>query len=238
MSSLRVCRPCSPPPKISLRGITGSLTASSPSLGLFQRIYLFVLSSTLSILGEGLCSRCPAGKVIGSLLPAARGALLASLPFTITIVIGALAPLFSKPVFALAKLVLVGAMLAPGKRTVTAVLRVMGKSADAHFQNYHRVLNRAQWSSLEAGRILLDLLLEVFVPEGPVGMGIDETLERRRGERLLRKGLPRSGTLVAPPFRQSARAALGKPDAAGTHALGGPGVGTARSDRACPLGTV
>ena len=116
---------------------------------------------------------------------------MASLPFAITIVIGAFAPLFSKRVFALANLLLVGAILTPGKRTVTAVLRVMGKSADIHFQNYHRVLNRAQWSSLEAGRILLGLLLEAFVPEGPVVMGIDETIERRRGERLGAKGIYR-----------------------------------------------
>jgi hypothetical protein len=116
---------------------------------------------------------------------------MASLPFAITIVIGAFAPLFSKRVFALAKLLLVGAILAPGKRTVTAVLRVMGKSADTHFQNYHRVLNRAQWSSLKAGRILLGLLLDAFVPEGPVVIGIDETIERRRGERLAAKGIYR-----------------------------------------------
>jgi hypothetical protein len=38
-----------------------------------------------------------------------------------------------------------GALLAPGKRTVTAILHVMGLSEEAHFQNYHRVLNRAQW---------------------------------------------------------------------------------------------
>jgi hypothetical protein len=116
---------------------------------------------------------------------------MAGLPFTITVVIGAFAPLFSKRGFARAKLLLVGAILAPGKRTVTAVLRVMGKSADAHFQNYHRVLNRAQWSSLAAGRILLGLLLDAFVPEGPVVMGLDETLERRRGERLSAKGIYR-----------------------------------------------
>ena len=116
---------------------------------------------------------------------------MAGLAFTITVVIGAFAPLFSKRGFARAKLLLVGAILAPGKRTVTAVLRVMGKSADAHLQNYHRVLNRAQWSSLAAGRILLGLLLAAFVPEGPVVMGLDETLERRRGERLSAKGIYR-----------------------------------------------
>jgi hypothetical protein len=64
-----------------------------------------------------------------------------SLTFAITIVIGAFAALFSKPVFALANLLRVGTILAPGKRTVRAVLRVMGKSADIYFQNYHRVLN-------------------------------------------------------------------------------------------------
>jgi hypothetical protein len=51
-----------------------------------------------------------------------------------------------------AQVLVVGAILAPGKRTVTAILRVMGLSAEAHFQNYHRVLNRAQWSSLYENR--------------------------------------------------------------------------------------
>jgi hypothetical protein len=102
---------------------------------------------------------------------------MASLLFAITIVIGAFAPLFSTRGFALANPLLVDTILALGKRTVTAVLRVMGKSADIHVQNYHRVLNSARWSSLEAGRILLGLLLNAFVLEGPVVMGIDETIE-------------------------------------------------------------
>ena len=65
-----------------------------------------------------------------------------TLPLAIAIVIGAFAPLFSRRVFEHAKLLIVGAILAPGKRTVTAVLRVVGRSDDGHFQNYHRVLNR------------------------------------------------------------------------------------------------
>jgi hypothetical protein len=114
-----------------------------------------------------------------------------NVPMAIMTVIGVFAPLFSKRVFASVKLLLVGAILAPGQRTVTAVLRVLGKSADAHFQNYHRVLNRAQWSALDASRRLLALLLDVFVPQGPVVMGIDETIERRRGERIAAKGVYR-----------------------------------------------
>jgi hypothetical protein len=44
---------------------------------------------------------------------------------------------------------LVGAILAPGKRTVTAALRVLGLKDDKQYQNYHRVLNRAKWSGLQ-----------------------------------------------------------------------------------------
>jgi hypothetical protein len=55
----------------------------------------------------------------------------------------------------------------------------MGLDREKRFHRYHRVLSRARWSSLEASRILLGLLLEAFVGEGPLIVGIDETLERR-----------------------------------------------------------
>jgi DDE superfamily endonuclease len=113
------------------------------------------------------------------------------LPRLLVTVIGAFAPMFSKRVFEHVKLLLVGAILAPGKRTVTAVLRVMGQSDDRHFQNYHRVLSRARWSALCGGRILLRLLLHAFVPTGPVVIGIDETIERRRGAKIAAKGIYR-----------------------------------------------
>jgi hypothetical protein len=114
-----------------------------------------------------------------------------ALPLAIATVIGAFAPLFSKRVFEHATLLLVGAILAPGRRTVAAVLRVMGKGQDGHFQNYHRVLNRAHWSPLDTSRVLLGLLLDAFVPEGPVVIGIDETIERRRGAKISAKGIYR-----------------------------------------------
>ena len=65
-----------------------------------------------------------------------------TLPDEYSALVSALAPLFSKRVWQHVQVLLVGAMPAPGKRTVTAVLRVMGLSADRHFQNYHRVLSR------------------------------------------------------------------------------------------------
>jgi len=101
------------------------------------------------------------------------------------------APLFSKPVWAHVQVLVVGALLAPAKRTVTAALRVMGLADEKHFQNYHRVLSRAVWSSLAASRILLSLLIQTFAPKGVLVMGLDDTIERRRGERIRAKGIYR-----------------------------------------------
>ena len=103
----------------------------------------------------------------------------------------AFAPLFSKPVFRHAQVLLAGALLAPAKRTVTSALQVMGLADEAHFQNYHRVLNRARWSSLAASRILLSLLVSAFAPTGAIIMGLDDTIERRRGEKIAALGIYR-----------------------------------------------
>jgi hypothetical protein len=103
----------------------------------------------------------------------------------------AFAPLFSKPVFQHAQVLLRGAILAPGKRTVTSALRVMGLSQERHFQNYHRVLSRALWSGLAASQLLLSLLVSTFSPTGTVVMGLDDTIERRRGEKIKALGIYR-----------------------------------------------
>jgi hypothetical protein len=114
-----------------------------------------------------------------------------SLPVTLTRLIVRFVPLLSKRVWAHAQVLLVGALLAPGKRTVTSILRVMGLSQEAQFQKYHRVLNRARWSSLAVARVLLGLVVDTFVPIGPVIIGLDDTLERRRGEKIKAKGIYR-----------------------------------------------
>jgi hypothetical protein len=101
------------------------------------------------------------------------------------------APLFSKRVWEGAVVLLVGAILAPGERTVSAILRVMGKEQERQFQRYHRVLNRAIWSSRQASRLLLEQLVSAFAPSGVLVMGIDDTIERRRGQQIGAKGIYR-----------------------------------------------
>lgn len=100
-------------------------------------------------------------------------------------------PLFSKPVWPHAKVLLVGAILAIGKRTVTSCLRVCGLAHEKGFQNYHRVLNRARWSALAASRLLLRLLVAAFAPTGELVCGLDDTIERRRGQPIKAKGIYR-----------------------------------------------
>src|SRR4051812_32268448 len=93
-----------------------------------------------------------------------------------------------------AELLPIGAILAPGKRTVTSLLRIAGLGRERRFTNYHRVLNRAVWDPRAAARLLLGLLIAAFAPSGPVVLGIDDTIERRRGKRITAKGIYRDPT--------------------------------------------
>src|ERR671910_911399 len=84
-----------------------------------------------------------------------------------------------------------GAVLAPGRRTVAAALRVMGFAEAAGFAAYHRVLSHGHWCSRALAQRLLLLLVAAFVPHGPVVVGLDDTIERRRGKRINAKGIYR-----------------------------------------------
>jgi DDE superfamily endonuclease len=111
------------------------------------------------------------------------------LPEAIIQVLAPFAPLFSQRVWRHAQVLLLGAMLAPGARTVTTALRVMGLSCERHFTNYHRVLNRATWSARQGGRILLGLLVTLLVcPGATIVLGADDTVERRTGRKIKAKG--------------------------------------------------
>ena len=82
------------------------------------------------------------------------------LPDSIIPLISGFASVFSGRVWRCAQVLLAGAILLPGKRTVAAALRITGLSSEKHFINYHRVLSRAAWSSLALSRVLLQLLVE------------------------------------------------------------------------------
>jgi hypothetical protein len=102
------------------------------------------------------------------------------------------ADLFVRRTWLHVPLLLAGAILAPGRRTVTAALRILGRERDPDFCTFHRILNRAAWSSRAAAGRLLLLLISVFVPSGaPVVIGLDDTIERRWGPKISARGIYR-----------------------------------------------
>jgi len=116
---------------------------------------------------------------------------MSRLPSRFAAVILTFAPLFLQRSWRHAEVLLTGAILAPGRRTVASVLRITGLVRERHFVNYHRVLNRAAWCPRAAARLMLGLLVAAFAPAGPVVLGIDDTIERRRGKRIAAKGIHR-----------------------------------------------
>lgn len=96
---------------------------------------------------------------------------------------------FTAPTFAHVLVLVYGAILAPGRRRVAVALRATGHADEQHFTSYYRVLNRAEGSPWVLSQILLGLIIQLCLsPEAPLVLIIDETLERRRGQRI--KNLP------------------------------------------------
>ena len=114
------------------------------------------------------------------------------LPEAIILGLAPFAPLCSHRVWLHAQLLLLGAILAPGARTVTAALRAAGLTAERRFTNDHRVLNRATWSACQGSRMLLSMLVTLRVPsEDTFVLGADDTVERRSGRKINANGCDR-----------------------------------------------
>lgn len=93
-------------------------------------------------------------------------------------------------------ILLTGTLLAHGRRTVAAALRASGNEQATNWSLFHQVLNRARWSPLAVSRQLFLLIVETFVPAGAcVDLVIDETLERRWGSKINKRGHYRDSAL-------------------------------------------
>lgn len=99
---------------------------------------------------------------------------------------------FGRPTWVKVQLLLYGVILCPGSRTICNVLRTLGLSKEAKFDKYHAVLYRAKWSSLQLANYLLAELISTFLSNGdPLVFGIDETIERRWGRSIAKRGIYR-----------------------------------------------
>src|SRR6266540_6038692 len=162
-----------------------------------------------------------------------------TLPPALLRLLGSFAPHFSRRVWSHVLVLVAGAILAPGRRTVTAALRAMGLDQHRRFERYHRVLNRARWSSLAVSRTLLRLLVATFAPDGPLLVGIDETIERRRGAKIAAKGIYRDPVRSSHShFVKASGRRWVSSNAARPRPLGGAHLGTPFPHRSGPLRAV
>lgn len=98
---------------------------------------------------------------------------------------------FTAPTWRNLLVLVMGALLAPRKRTVTACLRITGRAGATNFTIYHQVLNRGRWKGRALARTLLGLVVTALAPKGPVIIGVDDTIERRWGARIAARGIYR-----------------------------------------------
>src|ERR1700735_527349 len=146
------------------------------------------------------------------------------------------ADLFTCPTWSNVLLLLAGAVLAPGRRTVSTALRILGRERDPNFCNFHRILNRAAWSSRAAARQLLILLVRALVPIGsPVVIGFDDTIERRWGAKISARGIYRDPVRSSKGHFVKASGLRWFRHAAGEGAVGRSHHGVALSHSACSL---
>src|SRR5215475_9939456 len=102
------------------------------------------------------------------------------------------ADLFTRPTWPNVLILLAGVILTPGRRTIAAALRILGRDRNPDFCTFHRILNRAAWSSRAAASRLLLLLIASFLPAAaPVVIGFDDTIERRWGPKIRARGIYR-----------------------------------------------
>ena len=111
------------------------------------------------------------------------------LPKTIISVLAYFQSAFTAPTFYKAIGLVVGTLLARGRRTVAVALRYLGLAHYSNFNKYHQVLSQAKWSGLKVSKLRLQLLVATFGDStGPLDLVIDQTLQRRWGRKITKRG--------------------------------------------------
>lgn len=106
--------------------------------------------------------------------------------------ISAFSAAFRKDIWPKALLLITGAIVCPGSRTVCNLLRSVGLQRERCFPKYHRLLSQDKWSAKRLSGVLLRLLVDAFVGAGEaLVFGFDDTIERRWGAKISKRGIYR-----------------------------------------------
>ena len=98
---------------------------------------------------------------------------------------------FTPPTYHRFIVLLLAAILTTGRRTVTNLLRTVSTLAPGHPSSYHRVFSQRRWSSWRLARALAGFILRRWVPEGPVSLCGDDTVDEHRGKKVYGKACHR-----------------------------------------------
>jgi DDE superfamily endonuclease len=94
---------------------------------------------------------------------------------------------FTRPTFPRWLMLLIAAILTTGRRTILNLLRTVGPLAPGHPSSYHRVFSRRCWSTWKLARILAAFILAHWVPQGPVYLAGDDTVDEHPGRNVFGK---------------------------------------------------
>jgi DDE superfamily endonuclease/Archaeal putative transposase ISC1217 len=101
------------------------------------------------------------------------------------------APVFLQPTYQRFLVLLVAAILTTGRRTVSNLLRTVPGLAPGDPSSSHRVFSKRRWSALRLARLLAKFILDHYVPDGPVFLAGDDTVDEHRGAKVHGKGCHR-----------------------------------------------
>jgi len=95
---------------------------------------------------------------------------------------------FTRPTYQRVIVLILGAILSPRRRTVTAILQTVGPLAKGHWSDFHRVLCRRVWRNRALGRVLAAMVLELIPPQSPVVCAVDDNAVPHDGPSVWGRG--------------------------------------------------
>jgi hypothetical protein len=107
---------------------------------------------------------------------------------------------FTHPTFQRWLLLCVAASVTPGRRTISNRLRTVQLLVGGHPSSSHRVVSHRRWPLWGLGHALAHFILSHWVPEGPVALAGDDTVEEHPGRKVFGKARHRDPVRSSHPF--------------------------------------
>ncbi len=95
---------------------------------------------------------------------------------------------FTQPTFQRSLVLLVGAIVAKGARTISNLLWNVGDLAEGDPSDYHRVFSRAPWSLWKLGQVLAIAVIKLAADDDWIRVVVDCTVAEHKGKKVYGKG--------------------------------------------------